>query len=179
MKNQFVLGLLLGICLSIITLNPLLSASGNSSNFVKKTINNQIILNIPHSTRVIEENIIERGQLLYSDYLDDQALLIRGYVQIWNLGNLENYLVDSKRMSTFDFQSYSLKPIEVANSDGYLTEWTASFGLNYRISGIEYWLKRSNSSNVLRISFFTDSASFSKEQIEYINKIVTSISWSK
>lgn len=179
MKNQFILGLVLGICLSIMTLNPLLSANSNSSNIIKHTIYNQLILNIPHSTRVIEGNIIERGQLLYSDYLDDQALLIRGYVQIWNLSNLENYLVDSKRISTFDFQSYSLKPIEVANSDGYLTEWTASFGLNYRISGIEYWLKRSNISDVLRISFFTDSTSFSKEQIEYINKIINSINWSK
>lgn len=179
MKYQFILGLLLGICLSTFTLNPLLSANSNSSNFIKHTINDQLIMNIPNSTRVIENNIIEKGHLLSSVYLDDQTLLLRGYVQIWNLSNLENYLVDSQKISTFDFHSYSLKPTEVANYDGYLNEWTASFGLNYRIAGIEYWLKEPNSSEVLRISFFTDTTSFSKEQLEYIDKIIGSINWNK
>ncbi|AHF07117.1 hypothetical protein [Desulfitobacterium metallireducens] len=175
MKNQFILGLLLGICLSTITLTPLLSANSNSSNIIKHTINDHLTLNIPDSTRVIENNIIGNGQLLYSIYLDDQTLLLRGYAQIWNLSNLENYLEESKKISTFDFNSYSLKPIEVGNYGGYLIKWTASFGVNYRISGIEYWLKKSDTSDVLRISFFTDTTSFTKEQIEYIDKIIGSL----
>lgn len=215
MKKQFLLGIILciGICLSLILFNSSLSVYGTNSNVIKRTFNNQLTLQLPHSTRAIESKIIEHGELLYSVYLDDQTLLIRGYIQLWNLGDLEKYLVDSQRISTFDFRSYTLKPIKVANLRGYLTEWTASFGESYKLSGMEYWLKKtwlapslqapaealvalmpeesiqpkvilsdsikkSATSDVLRISFFTDTTSFSKEQIEYIDKIISSVIWS-
>jgi len=179
MKRHIVLGIILGVCLSLIALGTWLSVNNDNSKVIKHTFNNQLLVQLPHSTKVMETPIIERGQLLYSVYLDDQTLLIRGYVQIWNLDDLQNYLVNSKRISTFDFQSYSLKPIKVTNLNGYLTEWTASFGDSYRISGMEYWLKKSTTGEILRISFFTDTTSFSKEQLEYINKIISSINWSK
>lgn len=179
MKKHIGLGIFLGICLSLITLYCLLSVNNDNSKVLKHTFNNQLLVHLPHSTKVMETPIIERGQLLYSVYLDDPTLLIRGYIQIWKLDDLENYLVNSKRISTFDFQSYSLKPIKVANFNGYLTEWASSFGDSYRISGKEYWLKKSAIGEVLRISFFTDTTSFSKEQIEYIDKIISSINWSK
>lgn len=175
MKNQFILGLLLGVCLSTVLLNPFLSVINKNSDVIKYTINDQLIISIPNSTRVIEGNISEKGQLFYNVYLDDQALLLRGYIQLWNLSNLENYIVNSQNMSTFDFHSYSLKPITVSSFDGYLTEWTESFGLNYKISGMDYWLKTPNSTEILRISFFTDAPSFSKEQKEYIDKIMLSL----
>lgn len=177
-KNLFI-GIIIGICLSLILSNPLLSVYSTNSNVIKHTFNDQLTLQLPHSTRAIESKITERGELLYSVYLDDQTLLIRGYIQLWNLNDLENYLVNSQRISTFDFSSYTLKPIEVTNFNGYLTEWTASFGESYRISGIEYCLKKSDASNVLRISFFTDTTAFSKEHIEFIDKIINSINWSK
>ena len=179
MKKELFVGIFLGICLSIILSNPLLSVYSNNSNVINDTFNNQLTLKLPRSTRVIESENIERGQLLDSVYLDDQTLLIRGYVQIWNLDDLENYLVNSQRISTFDFSSYVLKPTKVANFNGFLTEWTASFGESYRITGMEYWLKKPDKSEVLRISFFSDSTSFSKEQLEYTNKIINSIEWSK
>lgn len=181
MKNQFVLGLILGICLTTVTLNPLLSVISNNSNLtlIEHTLNSQLTVSTPSTTKVIESNITEKGQLLHSVYLDDQALLLRGYIQQWNISDLEKFLVDSQKMSTFDFLSYSLKPIKAAGFDGYLTEWTESLGLDYKISGAEYWLKTSNTSEVLRISFFTDSTSFSRDQKEYIAKIMDSINWGK
>lgn len=179
MKKHIFVGIFLGICLSLILSNPLLSVYSNNSNVIKHTFNNQLTLQLPNSTRAMESKIIEHGQLLYSVYLDDQTMLIRGYIQLWNLDDLENYLVNSQRISTFDFRSYTLKPIEVANFNGYLTEWTASFGESYRISGMEYWLKKPDTSDILRISFFADTTSFSNEQIEYIDKIISSINWIK
>ena len=179
MKKDIFVGIFLGICLSIILSNPSLSVYSDNSNVINDTFNNQLTLKLPRSTKAIESNIIERGQLLYSVYLNDQTLLIRGYIQLWTLDDLENYLVHSQRISTFDFSSYTLKPTKVANFNGYLTEWTATFGESYRISGMEYWLKKSNTSDVLRISFFTDTTSFSKEQLEYTDKIISSINWIK
>ena len=44
---------------------------------------------------------------------------------------------------------------------------------SYRISGKEYWFKKLAIGEVLRISFFTDTTSFSKEQIDYIEKIMS------
>ncbi|SDH32295.1 hypothetical protein [Desulfosporosinus hippei] len=180
MKKHIILGVVLGFCLALIMRNPILSVNSYiNTKVLKHNLNNQLVLNLSESTKVMETPIIERGQLLYSVYLNDQTILIRGYIQIWNLDDLENYLVNSKRISTFDFHSYSLKPIKIANENGCLTEWTASFGESYRISGVEYWLKKSDTSGVLRISFFTDTTSFSKDQMSYIDKIINSITWSK
>ncbi|KGK91797.1 hypothetical protein DP73_01855 [Desulfosporosinus sp. HMP52] len=180
MKKHIILGVLLGFGLSLIIRDPFLSVTGYiNKNILKHNLNNQLVVDLSESTKVMETPIIESGQLLYSAYLNDQTILIRGYIQIWNLDDLENFLVNSKRISTFDFHSYSLQPIKIANDKGYLTEWTASFGESYRISGLEYWLKKSDTSGVLRISFFTDTTSFSKEQMGYIEKIINSIIWSK
>lgn len=179
MKKHIFLGIILGICFSLIALSFLLSVNNSDSKVIKHNFNYQLLVHLPHTTKVMETPLSERGQLLYSVYLVDQTLLIRGYIQKWNLDDLENYLVYSKRISTFDFKSYSLKPIRLANYNGYITEWTASFGESYRISGQEYWLKKSAIGEVLRISFFTDTTSFSKEQLEYIKKITYSINWSK
>ncbi|TGE36345.1 hypothetical protein E4K67_20670 [Desulfosporosinus fructosivorans] len=179
MKKHILLGIILGICFTLIALSSLLSVNYGNSTVLNHNYNYQLPVHLPHTTKVIETPLSERGQLLYSVYLVDQTLLIRGYIQKWKLDDLEDYLVYSKRISTFDFQSYSLKPIKLANHNGYITEWTASFGESYRISGQEYWLKKSAIGEVLRISFFTDTTSFSNEQIEYIKKFTDSINWSK
>lgn len=177
LKKGMILGILVGFIFSHIFFSEPLTSVFSNSNAIKHTFNNQLNIQLPHSTRVIESNIIERGQLLYSVYLDDQTLLTRGYIQLWNLDDLKNYLQNSKRISSFDINSYTLKPIEVGDFNGYLTQWTASFGESYKISGIEYWLKKSDTSNVLRMSFFTDSSTFSEEQFKYIDKIIASIDW--
>jgi len=179
-KKHILLGILIGFCLAVIMPDPLLSVnSRNSTKVLNHSFKNQLVATIPQTTKVIETPINEKGQLQYSVYLDDQTVLIRGYIQLWNLEDLENYLVNSQRISTFDFQSYSLKPINIAKDQGYITEWTASFGDSYRISGVEYWLRKSDTSKVLRISFLTDTTAFSKEQLDYIDKIISSINWNK
>lgn len=175
MEEYFNLGIVLSIFFLLIGITYSLSVNRDNSKVIKHTFNNQLLVQLPHSTKVMETPITERGQLLYSVYLADQTLLIRGYIQKLNLDHLENYLVNNKRISTFDFQSHSLKPIKLADFDGYLTEWAASFGDSYNISGKEYWFKKSAIGEVLRISFFTDTTSFSKEQIDYIEKIISSI----
>ncbi len=176
MKKHFLLGMFLGFCLAVIMPDPLLSVNSyNNTNVLKHIYVTQLVAPLPQSTKVKETPIMERGQLQYSVYLEDPTVLIRGYIQIWDLADLENYLVNSKRISTFDFHSYSLKPIKVANDNGYLTEWTASFGESYRISGVEYWLRKPATTEVLRISFLTDITPFSKEQIDYIDKVINSI----
>jgi len=168
----FNVGIVLSIFFLLIAITASFSVNRNNLKVIKHTFNNQLLIPLPHSTKVMETPITERGQLLNSVYLSDQTLFIRGYIQTWNLDDLENYLVNNKRISTFDFRSHSLKPIKVANFNGYITEWTVSFGDSYRISGKEYWFKKSAIGEVLRISFFTDTISFSKEQIDYTKKLL-------
>ena len=179
MKKNIVFTIFPWICLFIIALNSLFLGDSKNLEVIKHTFSNQLFVRIPHSTKVKETHIGDKRQLLYSIYLDDQELMIRGYIQIWKLDDLKNYLINSKKISTFDFQSYSLNPIEIANFKGYVNEWMASFGDIYRISGKEYWLIKLPNDNVLRISFFTDSITFSKEQNDYIKKIIGSVKWNK
>lgn len=153
------------------------SVSDQNSKIIEHTFNNRLSVQLPHSTKVIQNQLSDKGQLLYSVYLNNEELLFRGYIQLWRIDDLENFLITSSKNSTFDFKSYSLKPIAAANHNGFIDEWTASFGDLYSISGKEHWLRKKDSSEVLRISFFTDATSFSNEQRQQIGKILDSVRW--
>lgn len=175
--RKYVVLIILGFCLLTFSPVPLLAVSSHNSSIIKHTFNNKLFVQLPHSTKVIENHFGDKGQLSYSVYLNNEDLLFRGYIQLWQLSDLEKFLKDSRRISTFDFKSFSIKPIAIGNHDGFIDEFTASFGDIYSISGKEYWLKKAASLEVLRISFFTDATSFTEEQLQQVDIIVGSVRW--
>jgi hypothetical protein len=169
---------LLVFCLGALVFLPIpgVPASSETTGMREHTLSQNVVVKLPVTMQVSEGTINDREQLLYSAYLNDQGTL-RGYVQIWQLDNVEEFLKNSKEMSSYDFYSYSLKPIEVGELNGLLNIWGASFGGASRISGKEYWLKKSGSTEVLRIAFLTSNPAFSDDQLSTMSKIMASLRW--
>lgn len=138
--------------------------------------NKEIQLQLPFTMQVLENWVEDRDQLQFSAYINDEHYAIRGYIQIWQLNDLESYLQKSKEMSTFDFYTYSLNTIEIGGLKGILNIWGASFGQLTKISGKEYWLKTPNQ-KVLRIAFLANNTNFNEEQVKVISYILSSLNW--
>jgi hypothetical protein len=114
---------------------------------------------------------------LFSSYLRDPKLNLRGYLQVWELGNLEAFLAASKQTSTLNYTAYTVRPVQIQRYHGYLVEWSATFSRYYSISAKEFWLKKDSGPQVLRLSFFTDQAQFPKPLEQVVNTIVASLKW--
>ncbi|UWG95603.1 hypothetical protein LPY66_11805 [Dehalobacter sp. DCM] len=132
---------------------------------------------LPPTTQIKEDDYDDKTEVLLSHYFHDEKYLIRGYIQLWQINDLEQFLVASRANSSYDFQAYSLSKTSVYRLSGYIDQWTASFGDRLSISGKEYWLKKQADTQVLRISFFTDATSFSEVQLQGINQILSTIHW--
>jgi hypothetical protein len=164
-------------CLFIFLPVPSQFVSNQASVMREQYLKLGIDIQLPSTMQFVENPLHEREQLLYSLYLNDNELSLRGYLQVWELEDIEKFLADSKKQSPFDFNYYSTTPIELTNLSGLENEWGASFGNNIKISGKEYWLKKAGSSEVLRIAFLTSKASFSEEQVGITNRILHSLIW--
>lgn len=139
-------------------------------------LNKEISLQLPATTQIAEHWLEDRQQLHYSAYLNDEPLGLRGYIQLWQIDDLEYYLQKSKEMSTFDFYTYSLNATHVGDFKGILNSWGASFGQAAKLSGKEYWLYTPQQ-KVLRIAFLTNDTSFNEEQLKVMGTILSSLSW--
>lgn len=177
MKKVVYLTLILSLSLLIFLPVPGILAGSQTPKMIEHTLNQNIYGQLPPSMRVSENPLGERRQLLYSAYINDDELLLRGYIQVWQLEDVEQFLTNSKEMSSYDFYSYTLNKITVGNLSGLLNAWGASFGELSKISGMEYWLRKSGSSEVLRIAFLTSDVTFSAEQLKMISYILASLRW--
>ncbi len=138
--------------------------------------NYNIKMNLPVSTGVTED-YLGNEELLFSSYLSDETLQFRGYIQLWQLADLEKFLQDSKATSIFNFTSYNRQKTSVNTYAGYLVNWTAS-GQNQKvISGKEYFFVKNNSKQVLRVSFFADADHFPKQLEQTAKTMISSIIW--
>lgn len=144
-----------------------------SSKMVPHVLDGQIHLQLPMTMRIAENSVEEQGQLQYSAYLNDEHSSISGYIQIWKLSDLNDYLRYSKAISTFDFFTYTLNSYQRGDYKGILNIWGASFGES-KISGKEYWLELSGS-KVVRITFLTNQINFSDGQMQIIDSIISSL----
>ena len=136
--------------------------------------NKEIHLELPTTMQVVENWVEDREQLHFSAYINDEHYALRGYIQIWQISELEDYLHKSKEMSTFDFYTYSLNATQVNELQGFVNIWGASFGQLTRISGKEYWLNTPNH-KVVRIAFLTNDTNFNEEQLKIIGHILSSL----
>ena len=177
MKKYFLIAITLAFYFLVLNPFPSLVMSSMNSSPQKYAIGDNLTIKLPPTSKVTEDYFGDRSELLLSYYFQDENHLFRGYIQLWQLNDLEHFLVRSRSHSTFDFMSHSLKPIKVVGLSGFIDKWTASFGDLLYISGIEYWLKEPNGNKVLRISFFTDMTSFSDAQLQEVDNILSSILW--
>ena len=132
-----------------------------------------IMLAVPAATEIYASS--DKGnEMRFSIYLVNKDLAFRGYLQIWEIKDLERFLSYSKSLSPFDFKSYKVSNIEKSEYQGFITEWTAEFGEGL-ISGKEYWLKINNTKEVIRLSILTDTADFPNMLEEVIQQILDSL----
>jgi len=170
--------ILLGIfLLGLLMFYP--EASQLTNSFVPKMnshlIHKEISINLPSSMKVLENPMEDQEQLIFSASLNDEHYALRGYIQIWQINDLADYLQKSKEISPFDFYTYSLNPTQVNNLQGYVNSWGASFGQLTKISGLEYWLNTPYN-KVLRLAFLTSSPSFNDDQQKIIQYILSTVS---
>lgn len=177
MKKTIYIGIVLILTLFVFLPAPELFAGATTPKMIEHTMNKNLHMQLPPSMQVFENPLGERQQLLHSAYLNDDEFSLRGYLQVWQINDVERFLKESKEMSTFDFYSYALNKITVGNLSGHLNVWGASFGELYKMSGKEYWLRKSGSSEVLRIAFVTSDLNFSDMQIKMISQILSSLRW--
>ena len=177
MKKCILIAMIFVLYLLVFNPIPSVVMSSMNSSPQKYTIGDNLTIKLPPTSKVNEDYFGDRSEVLLSYYFHDENHLFRGYIQLWQLNDLEHFLVRSRSHSTFDFMSHSLKPIKVVGLSGFIDKWTASFGDLLYISGIEYWLKEPNGNKVLRISFFTDMTSFSDAQLQEVDNILSSILW--
>ncbi|WP_088186368.1 hypothetical protein [Desulfosporosinus sp. FKA] len=118
-----------------------------------------VTLELPETTSLhFDLNNFDQGQIRSTKYFEDNKLGFRGYIQMWKISNLSDFLNESKSLSPFDYKSYRVSKINQNNYDTFLTEWTASFGDKY-ISTEEYWISI-GTDDYIRISFYADTPTF-------------------
>lgn len=110
-------------------------------------------------------------------FVDRSKLAFRGYIQVWEVEDLDHFLSDSKSLSPFDYKFYNISNVQENNYHGIKTEWTADFGKNF-ISGKEYWFII-NSEEVVRVSFITDTTEFPGELQNVTKQILNSFKIAK
>jgi len=108
-------------------------------------------------------------------YFTDSILNFRGYIQIWAITDLKNFLADSKARSPFNFTYYSLdEHFTLKSSKGFREDWGADFGDMY-ISAREHWLKLPPKNEAVRISFLSDTAAFPDKLKPVVDQILNSL----
>jgi len=153
-----------------------LTTISNNYNPIQYTIYGDTIkIQVPDDTEM-HVSPDKGDKMRYSLYfVNSGKLAFRGYIQGWKIKEkeIEPFLSDSKSLSPFDFKSYKVSNVQQNNYHGRKTEWTADYGQNM-ISGIEYWFVMNHSEEVVRVSFFTDSAEFSTELRNVIKQMLNS-----
>ena len=156
---------------------PLLTPTLASSDqkLITHLVGGTVLLDLPLSMEVRENPLQERELLQYSALFRDEGISLQGYMQIWQIKDLNNFLVQTKEQSTFDFYTYSLNPIKIGKFQGILNLWGASMGEQSTISAKEYWLQLPKEGQFLRLAFLTNKPVFPEEHNKIIAKVLSSI----
>jgi hypothetical protein len=107
---------------------------------------------LPTSTQVVKSNI-NNGEILYSWYLDDMTLNYWGYIQLWSVSKMDQFIDQAKNNSQARFLLYQKEPFSISGYSGYKINWKVLEATNKVITGIDYYLKVNN--KLLRIDFAT------------------------
>lgn len=131
---------------------------------------------LPLTTQVVSE-VPGGGEMLFSASLKDEELGFSGYLQLWKVADLGRFIAASKEKSPCDFREFAQRPVKIGNYEGFQIEWKAMMRNNKPASGKDYLLKKENSDQVLRLSFFSETPSFSPKLSEVVDSVVASVEW--
>ncbi|MGI6120457.1 MAG: hypothetical protein ACOYIB_07845 [Desulfosporosinus sp.] len=113
-------------------------------------------------------------QLRFSIYLVNSKLAYRGYIQAWNIENLEGFLSDSKALSPLNYRTYKINNVKHNDYRGFQIEWITELGQKLT-SGNEYWVIVNDNEEVIRILYITDTATFPSEMQNIIELTLNSL----
>lgn len=164
----------LTFCLSLISLpsNPVFASETNDEVYCVKDFNFEIQL---PDTTTITEDYFDSNEIQFSAFFNDQTTGFWGYIQFWNIPELEEFLINSKANSTFSFYSYDLTPIKFMSYNGFQANWSAKLSNGHNISAQEYFF--SQGEKVCMISFFSAGKIISTKLQKIIDFSLSSIDW--
>ncbi|KJS11846.1 MAG: hypothetical protein VR67_11720 [Peptococcaceae bacterium BRH_c8a] len=177
MKKVPFLFIALFILLLIILLTNLKNPTNQLVNFKNYYIKNfSLKINLPETTST-NEDYFSGSEIIFNCYLQDKSLNFNGYIQVWNINDLNKFLEVSKNNSEFDFKLYNKEMITINSYNGFKVDWTALFANHSYTSGVEYFITKKNSNMVLRVSLFVNQKDFPKQLEHTLNTIINSIIW--
>lgn len=172
--------LLLGISILAALSNNILATVYNFKQYSFDKDDISLRIDLPETVNVSEEYFLSRD-VLFSAFFVNRNYDFWGYLQVWNISSLEEFLDSSRLQSPFNYTSYSKEPIEINYETGFLIRWTAVFEEEDEkvktVSAKEYFIKKANSDRVLRVSVFAPRSSFPEELEEVVFTMISSINW--
>lgn len=115
-------------------------------------------VSLPETTKV-SEDYYSSGEMLLNSHLCDDEHNYHGYIQIWNIGDVEEFIEKSKLNSTFNFTSFEHEKFSNDSYTGYVVAWTAQLQDSGDIAGRDYILQiKGKDKQFLRISLTIDDA---------------------
>ena len=150
------------------------TSKNNYFNFYIEKFN--IKMELPETTSNTGD-YYNNEQVLFSSFLSDQALKYWGYIQVWKISDLDDFLKNSKSNSVYQFTYYNQYAINVNNLDGLETDWSAIMQSKRQLVAKEIFLRKPNSDEVLRVSFFTEGKEIPSNLNQTYSYIVSSITW--
>lgn len=135
-----------------------------------------VTVKLPQTTQVVAETP-GNDEMIFSSFLRDEKLDFQGYIQLWNITDLEQFLANSREHSRFDFKEFKQRKIKLKTCQGFQIDWKAVMQDKNPAAGREYFLKKDDSYEVLRISLFTGTASFPEELAKVADIVISSIEW--
>ena len=131
-KPIFAAGLTLFLIIAV-TVNLLAAAEDfRSYHFEAQGISLKV--DLPPNTQVTQEFFLS-SEVLFNSYFSEKDGDYWGYLQIWNIPDLAAFLDQSRSQSSFNYISYSKKPVTVKSHPGCQIEWTAIFDNQHCLPG--------------------------------------------
>ena len=111
-------------------------------------------------------------EVIYHNDFTSEDAVVHGIIEVWDMNvDLKTFLDKSKEISEKynKLKDYSITPIKVKKSDGYLVNYTMETAPGIYYKSYEYFIK--NDSKFFRFSFFVREANF-KENMPTIFKTI-------
>jgi len=132
-----------------------------------------LAMQLPETTTTTEDYFYG-DEVLYNCFLQDATWQFWGYVQIWEMSNVNDILVSSKNQSEWDFITYDKQEIVNGKHRGFIVTWNAEFRQGQNVLAQEYFLQNTLNSRVLRVALMTEQDEFPAELAE---ALIASIRW--
>ena len=173
------------ILVALITVASFISAAESNKAASSIIKNDNINFDLPEfglkmqlpDTSATAKYYLGNQEVLFSTFFNDQILNYWGYIQIWKIPDLNEFIQNSKSHSRFLFTSYNQKTIEVNNLNGTEIDWSAIMQNEREIVAKEIFLRKPESDEVLVVTFTSESKEFPSNLVQTFDYVVSSIKW--